>query len=425
MPTQKSQKRIASTPTAARIGVLDGVRSYALLLVMSFHFWQLSWLQYVGAGFFSAHGLPYLPLVQNLVIAGSLQVDTLIFLSGFLLALPYAQALCDRAGHRPASLPPVRQFYLKRAARLAPSVYAAMLICLLVDRPAITNGGDFAVDLFSHLSFMNLYFTQGFSGTVFPGVLWTLTVEVTFYLVFPLLGRAFARWPLPAWLVMTAGGAAYTALVALPRVAAGDTGYTNQTLSFLPVYANALLAALIYEKVRRRTSAHPRRRTALATLAALGALAGLACLLGVAYKADPTPLFQLRYRGLQSTLCAVLVVGLCFAARGLQAVYDNRFTKWFALISLNAYIWHQTAGRWLLEARIPPYPAAPAGAPTPWPQSGAGDWHAAWQWGYIAACWIAALATGAAATFLIERPAARWIRKRFLKDTGQLPPARP
>ena len=77
------------------IAVLDGVRAYAVLIVMGFHLWQQSWLQNLfpsdllrplGVQHFSLTWLPR---------TGYMFVDVLLLLSGFCLFLPYARQMAD------------------------------------------------------------------------------------------------------------------------------------------------------------------------------------------------------------------------------------------------------------------------------------------------------------------------------------------
>ena len=83
------------------LAVLDGVRAYAILIVMGFHLWQQSWLQNLiphdllqpfGVRDFSLTWVPR---------TGYMFVDVLLLLSGFCLFLPYARQMADPLAREP------------------------------------------------------------------------------------------------------------------------------------------------------------------------------------------------------------------------------------------------------------------------------------------------------------------------------------
>ena len=169
------------------IGILDGIRAYSILIVAGFHLWQQSWLQnlfpsnllqFMGVRNFSLNWVPR---------TGYMFVDVMLLLSGFCLFLPYARQMTDPLAPEPDNL---RTFFKKRAARILPSYYLCLLLYLIFwVRPSdYANVKQYLQDIFAHLTFTQTFWPESYIGTKFPTALWTLGVEMQFYLV---LGGAF------------------------------------------------------------------------------------------------------------------------------------------------------------------------------------------------------------------------------------------
>ena len=103
-----------------RLEILDGLRGLAVWLVVVFHVWQISWVD-VNA----ALRLPQGWDVSFLPATGFFGVDLFFFLSAFCLTLPYATAW--EVG-TPA--PTLRHFFARRAAKILPSYYLALVLFL-------------------------------------------------------------------------------------------------------------------------------------------------------------------------------------------------------------------------------------------------------------------------------------------------------
>ena len=135
--------------------------------------------------------------------------------------------------------------------------------------------------------------------------------------------------------------------------------------------------------------------------------------------------WQVDYRLLFSAFVSVFILSLGLSYRAVQWLFANRAAGFIALISYNLYIWHTTI---LLQCKawhLPPYPDAAADAYA-WPQSANGaPWHFAWQVQYTVLFWVASLVVAALATYLIEKPAAKWLlrRRRKREDAKAVRPA--
>jgi peptidoglycan/LPS O-acetylase OafA/YrhL len=147
------------------------------------------------------------------VSQGSLGVEVFIFISGFLMTM----ILKDEPRVSGAS---VRQFYIRRFFRIAPSFYLALALYVVL-RPFFTSGLASAESLFAtpyHIAglqdpvtvrsvLLNLLFAHGIfpaeAGRVF-GPAWSLSLEMQFYLVAPVCIWCFRRWPIATLAVLFA-----------------------------------------------------------------------------------------------------------------------------------------------------------------------------------------------------------------------------
>jgi peptidoglycan/LPS O-acetylase OafA/YrhL len=249
----------AATP-ARNIG-LDGIRGLACLLVL---IWHYSSFPYSGTWpvwfevFHRAVGLTW---------AG---VDLFFVLSGYLLG-----TICLKHRDDPHFF---GSFYLRRAWRILPLYYVLLGLGLVL--PALVNAPT-AAGLFqageSVWPYLTLlqdgYFTaaNGY-GSMWLAVTWSLSVEMQFYLVLPLvLRRLPARWLPYAVLVTVVGALALRTLIVL-----AFPGHVMAAYWLLPCRWDALflgvLAAYLSQQPawRARLTAHLARvRWALAATAAL------------------------------------------------------------------------------------------------------------------------------------------------------------
>jgi peptidoglycan/LPS O-acetylase OafA/YrhL len=157
--------------------VLDGVRAVACLSVISYHI-----------HYFLAHDYDLNAALGQLAtaigMAGWSGVTLFFVLSGFLLFQPFAKALLFEK-----PWPSTRTFYMRRALRILPGYYVALLVLIALTQPAYLQP-----DHWKETLLFVTFFMDATSATYqqINGPFWTLAVEWQFYLLLPLLALGFA-----------------------------------------------------------------------------------------------------------------------------------------------------------------------------------------------------------------------------------------
>ena len=382
-------------PDVGHAAAADLLRVACIGMIGWYHIWQQSWLMPVLN--IAGHRLD----LSSYVRTGYMFVDVMLVLSGFLTYLPWAAGK-----ERPA-----REFYLRRALRILPSYWFALLVMLVlaVADPGFYAPGRLALDLLAHLGFVHNLWGFSYNASRLNVVLWTLAVEVQFYVLLPALAPVFKKHPLPAYLVMTAAG--LSAMFLWTWQLPDTTLYVNRLPNMLVVYANGMLAAEGYARlceVKKR-----RLWVALAgTLACAASVWGMLAILKAQSGIngyDLIRLGQLKWRWPLSACGALFLLGGSLSFRGVRAVLSNPPVRFLAGVSFNFYIWHQWIAVQLKNLRIPPYEAEIN-------PNMAGEMP--WQLHYTILCFIAALAAAVALTYLVEKPGAKLGRKLIERMSG-------
>ncbi len=200
---------------------IDGLRGIAVGMVVLFHWLVLREGRHADALVDLLKSSPVLELAAR---SGYLGVDLFFLITGFLLVLPWLKHAADG---RPS--PSAREFYRRRVLRIVPAYYVQLVFLFLVVLPLVQGFGYWRKDayvlagnLLAHLAFLQ-YTTPLTSASLnLNGALWTLTLEVQYYLLLPLLAPLFARRP---W--TTAGAMAAIALLWHERSAHGMQGLVD------------------------------------------------------------------------------------------------------------------------------------------------------------------------------------------------------
>jgi peptidoglycan/LPS O-acetylase OafA/YrhL len=291
-----------------------------------------------------------IPAVNALGEAGFLGVDLFFFISGFCLFAPFARAQRDG---RPR--PSIRRFYLRRAVKIVPSYLLALAVFATVYHARFASVPDALVQIGSHLAFVHTLSPDTFGAI--SGPLWTIGVEVQFYVLFPLVALGFCVNPVLAYAALALVAEAY-------RLALGASGNdstfwcVNQLPAYLDVFGAGMLAAYAFTRARagERGAARTRVLTAvsIAACAAFVALLAFTSALFHARSMDAVYAWMNGHRFAIGPLFVVLALSTTFAAGRWRSIFAARVLAFLSLISYNVYLWNLEIAVWFQSAGLPP-----------------------------------------------------------------------
>lgn len=282
---------------------LDGIRTCAVLCVCAMH-----------ARVPGAEG-------------GWVGVDMFFVLSGYLISTILANELSARGSVS------VGAFYLRRARRLYPPLLA-MLLCYAVLAPLAWPSypyAEVAKAVVSGLAYVTNYALAWHDGPRYVFHLWSLAVEVHFYIVWALLLPAILRSGRPVRTLMLLYVAA-TAIRFLAVAMQGEAAFHTSHSRMSGLVLGSLLAVALY------------RRSPSATLLRWIGYAGLLIVIGV---------LALRHGIRPSSIReAVLLAEIGTAGLIVWALTGPRFLTHplmtrLGLYSYGLYLWHYPIMRWL------------------------------------------------------------------------------
>jgi peptidoglycan/LPS O-acetylase OafA/YrhL len=158
----------ASSSTAHHLTFIDGLRGVAILLVVLRHYYMAVYNDGLPR-WFDALGLGYIG------------VHLFLVLSGFCVAWAYVGPKV-----RPFA---AGDFFYRRATRILPAYYVALVIALLVSPPLSVR--EFVVEVVTHATMTHNFFDE--TVLALNGAFWSLALECQLYLTFPLFLWAIRR----------------------------------------------------------------------------------------------------------------------------------------------------------------------------------------------------------------------------------------
>ncbi|QZA76808.1 acyltransferase [Deefgea tanakiae] len=363
------------------IAIVDGLRGYAILLVMLFHFWQISW--WVIPVPFS-DGRLSLEFIQ---VAGGLGVELFFFLSAFCLCYPHAKTMIENT-----SLPSLTHYTYRRAIKILPSYFLAILLILLLlpDLYPTSAERGYWTDILMHLGFIHNLFPD--TQYTINGVFWSLGVEIQFYVLFPVLAWLFRRRPWLAFALLCAAAISYrmwTRMLPMDEF----IHWNNQLPGFLDLFAAGMLSA--YLLVLLRQAPLGRLKIGINLIAALSIVCVLLLFDSLnQHRGAPNgyPIWQSYYRPALALILITLTVASSFAHPLFRKLLANRALIFLSLISYNLYLWHQIIARVLKEHG---WLAASTPNPTDDPT---------WRWSMFLASFVLSILIATIITYGFERP---------------------
>ena len=321
-------------PTGIRRGAyvpeLESLRGIAILLVFVFHADALLGIPFRGRG----EVWPALPMA--LLWMGHTGVTLFFVLSAFLLSRPF---LAEAYGGRHVSR---REFYRRRALRILPLFYVAVLVATVATSRHLSD----VRRAIPHLCF--LYAVPGAAGSVFPysAAWWSLAVEVQFYVVLPFVALAFHRSLGTTLVLFTAFAAAWTAVMTgwLPVPLPGYA-ISLSLLGRAPLFLSGILAAWVYERhgdaLRNRLARSRWLQRGGSDVILIGVLAALAAFLRLKLcSIRQNWSLELVLLVPDAILWGLVMLGILLLPLKTRALFSNRFLQWLGVLSYSIYLAH-------------------------------------------------------------------------------------
>jgi peptidoglycan/LPS O-acetylase OafA/YrhL len=398
--TAASHERSSATPNERALGTqnertdssrahlapLDGLRGIAIALVVWFHVWQITWLPADVTLF--GHTFNFNWIAED----GFVGVDLFFFISGFCLFYPYVRTKFDGKPEQTLAT-----FAYRRAVKILPSYVLAIALFSGFGWATYASLGDEVKQIALHLLFIHTFWYESY-GSI-NGVLWSLAVEVQFYVAFPLIAWAALRRP---WLTFAAMAILANAFRLIVQHNYDVVHQMDQLPGTLDLFGSGMLAAYVFRLVAVRAPRLAARRSVWTSLALAG-FVGLWAILQSDFQArvlDGWPQNWHVYGNPLMTLDFIAIaLGSLFAFPLWQRVLANPGLTFLSAISYNLYLWHQAVARALLAAHVPPWTGA----------SEHSDPH--WGFAYSFVAFAAAVSVATVVTYAFERPIMR--RKPF------------
>jgi peptidoglycan/LPS O-acetylase OafA/YrhL len=316
-----------------RLGAIDGLRAIAALSVLVYHAWLYT-LPTVDAGRTAS-------TLDDVIHEFRLGLVLFFVLSGFLLFAPWVRSVLDGTPG-----PWVRAYAVRRAARILPAYYVAVLGSIALLWPI---SGDVGVRLppAEDLWLFGVFGQNLRASTLLTldPPMWTLAVEVAFYLCLPVLGwlalrqRVLVRRPSRALLCLVPlvfGGLGLAWNWVLADEYQLDLGMLNKQLpAMAPYFALGMLAAVL---VHGRS---PTRRVVWPLLVVGSAAVAADALLAIDEATRGSRALWLRIwrDDLAAAGFAVILAVTATAHTPLRAL-ATRPLAWLGKVSYGVYLWH-------------------------------------------------------------------------------------
>ncbi len=377
-----------------RMAAPDVLRVASILIVGWFHIWQQSWLD---PGF---HIGSFYVNLQQIIRHGYMMVDEMLLLSGFLLALPAARQAEAEVLVRPAD------FYRRRFWRIAPGYYLCVILTTLfyaLPRGLYHSTGFMVKDLVMHFTFTHTLAFDTYMLSPTAATIWTLSVEVMFYVLWPAIARFYVKRPGETCLSLVVIALFFRSWVATKS----DSSFLfNQLPAQLDLYACGMGAAWVLAGLERKGLPSAKARRIIAPAGMLLCFGGM---LAIMYKQNPPDYEALRHGQMFWRLPLGLLGGCfllcgCLAPERMERALDNPVTRVLSDASYSFYIWHQFLACRLKEWRIPPYLAA---------ENPNMAYEQPWQTRYTLVCFLGVAALSILLTYAWEKPLQKWGLQRL------------
>ncbi|MCQ2080892.1 MAG: acyltransferase [Lachnospiraceae bacterium] len=337
-----------------RIGALDAVRAVSIIFIVWLHVWEQNWL----TPYIDMEGsiLRYIGIdrsyLQLFVRYGVIFVETLLLLSAVCNFIPYAKSIVLGT-----PWPDMKTFYKKRAIRVIPSYLLAVLVPFFLS----VFSGDYSgrvgfafADLFTDLTFTNIFFPTVNASTAINGVLWTMQVEFWFYVAFPFMALAFKKRPVTSFSV------AWVVTIFLNRLVIFNLNDNYRVygmynpLVYLGLYANGFLITILYFYIKDSKLADNKYLSMFSITGFIMSSVYLCKLLNSCGLVNKDIIMVEQKIQVEMAFTAMIFF-LMLSGKTVNRFCANRLFLYISGISYNLYLWHQVVMLKFKEWRIPSY----------------------------------------------------------------------
>jgi peptidoglycan/LPS O-acetylase OafA/YrhL len=270
LPFSARPQRDARVESAGKEHVIDAMRGFAALLVAYFHCRQVAWVGMESFHHSVGHALSFSSIVAYLTLPiawGSAGVPIFFVISGYCIHRGGALRLAQDPGYKLDTA----NFWARRFARIYPVLLAALLLTFALDwfsfqLPPVNHK---LREIGLHAFLVNLFSLQGVAGKTYGsnGALWTLSLEVQFYAIYPLLFALRRRFGMTQLL----------ALVALVNIVSAYVLERHDLQFFTSYWFSWTLGAWIADGRAQKASAMNTRRASNGLYAVAAVLVALGC----------------------------------------------------------------------------------------------------------------------------------------------------
>lgn len=326
-----------------RIHALEAFRGLGALMIVLYHAYQHS----RSVATYVYEGTPLHALLRSLDSG----VALFMVLSGFVVFLPLARACIQRDAR-----PSVRGFLIRRAIRIVPLYYIAIVV---VWTSRYTGSHEQWLDLLLHLTFTQVFDSTYIFWTIGPA--WSLAVEVQFYVLIAALTPAFYG---ASGRLATPAARTNALLAACMLIIAASLAYKiwayyvaqRPELDYaiyysLPAKADLLaLGMLLAVLVARSTERKPMPAALRGGLLSVGLLI---CAGAIVWRAS-VPLVDQFFHSLcgLAALCVLAATVGSPAGAPLTKAMSSRVPTALGLISYSVYLWHEPIMILLSDRRL-------------------------------------------------------------------------